>query len=657
MDPNTIILGTAGHIDHGKTTLVKALTGTDTDRLKEEKERGITIELGFAHLNLPSGRRLGVVDVPGHERFVKNMVAGAMGMDLVILVVAADEGVMPQTREHLEICQLLGVKKGVVVLTKKDMVDEEWLELVTDDVKTFVKGTFLEDAPVVAVSSTTGEGLDGLLKVLDRCASQVVPRRPVGPYRLPVDRVFVMKGFGTVVTGTSISGKIGGGDEVTIYPLGIDARVRGIQVHGRESQDARPGMRTALNLQGVSKDDVSRGDVIASPGSLRPSYLLDLELIYLQSAERPLKHRSPVRFYTGTVEVIGRILLKGDELLPGSSSYVQIKLEEPVAVLPGDRYVLRSYSPIRTIGGGRILHPLPRKRKRSRQDLWDEMDILAKGSPEELIEYHLVRAGTRGLAATELSLRTGIYGKAFRREIERLLGSRKVVRLEVDGPIIHGQVYEDLKKEILRILEVYHKDNPLLQGLSKEELRSRLFPSLSSAKRPPSPVPQQAGGALNQKLFQRLLQDLSRAGLLVQEQDIVRLSSHKILLKDEESQMRRRLEELFRSAGLQPPSRKEAVIKAARDGDVQTADNVFELMVRDGALVRVREGLYYHPVVLEDLKQGVVGFLKEHGEMSITDFRDLSGGLSRKYMIPILEYLDHQRITIRIGDRRKLRGA
>lgn len=656
MDPNTIILGTAGHIDHGKTTLVKALTGTDTDRLKEEKERGITIELGFAHLNLPSGRKLGVVDVPGHERFVKNMVAGAMGMDLVILVVAADEGVMPQTREHLEICQLLGVKKGIVVLTKKDMVDEEWLELVTDDVRTFVAGTFLEGAPVLAVSSTTGEGLDRLLEVLDHCAGQVVPRRPVGPYRLPVDRVFVIKGFGTVVTGTSISGKIGVGDGVTIYPSGIDAKVRGIQVHGQESQEARPGMRTALNLQGVSKDDVKRGNVIASPGALRPSYLLDLELAYLQSAERPLKHRSPVRFHTGTTEVIGRILLRGDELLPGSNSYAQIKLEEPVAVLPGDRYVIRSYSPIRTIGGGRILHPLPRKRKRTRQDLWDEMDILANGGPEELMEYHLARAGVRGLTATELSMRTGIYGKTFKREIDHLLGSKKVVRFEADGPVIHGRIYEDLKKDALRILGAYHKDNPLVQGLSKEELRSRLFPSLSGARRPVQSMPQQAGSA-NQKLFQRLLQDMSKAGLLIQEQDIVRLSSHKVSLKDEESEIRHRLEELFRSAGLQPPSRKEAVTRAARGGDARTAENVFELMVRDGSLIRVREGLYYHPGVLKDLKQTVIGFLKEHGEMLITDFRDLSGGLSRKYMIPILEYLDNQRITIRVGDRRKLRGA
>ncbi len=656
MDPNTIILGTAGHIDHGKTTLVKALTGTDTDRLKEEKERGITIELGFAHLNLPSGRRLGVVDVPGHERFVKNMVAGAMGMDLVILVVAADEGVMPQTKEHLEICQLLGVKSGIVVLTKKDMVDEEWLELVSDDVRGFLAGTFLEGAPVVAVSSTTGEGLDRLLEILDRCAGQVVPRRPVGPYRLPVDRVFVIKGFGTVVTGTSISGKIGVGEEVTIYPPGIGAKVRGIQVHGQESQEARPGMRTALNLQGVSKDDVRRGDVIASPGSLRPSYLLDLELTYLQSAERPLKYRSPVRFHAGTTEVIGRILLRGDELLPGSSSYVQIKLEEPVAVLPGDRYVVRSYSPIRTIGGGRVLHPLPRKRKRTRQDLWDEMDVLANGSPAELLEYHLARAGVRGLGAPELSMRTGIYGKAFKREIDHLLGSRKAVRFEADGPIIHGRVYEGLKEDILGILEAYHRDNPLVQGLSKEELRSRLFPSLTGARRPVQPMSQQAGKA-NQKLFQRLLQDLSRDGLLVQEQDIVRLSSHKVLLKDEESDIRHRLEELFRSAGLQPPSRKEAVTKAARGGDSRTADDVFELMVRDGSLIRVREGLYYHPRVLEDLKQTVIGFLEEHGEMLITDFRDLSGGLSRKYMIPILEYLDNQRITIRVGDRRKLRGA
>jgi selenocysteine-specific elongation factor len=397
MDAKTIILGTAGHIDHGKTALVRALTGIDTDRLKEEKERGITIELGFALLSLPSGRQMGVVDVPGHERFVKNMVAGAMGMDLVLLVVAADEGIMPQTTEHMEICRLLGIRKGLVVLTKKDLVEQEWLEMVIDDVNDFVSGTFLEDAPVLAVSSVTGEGLDELLNVLEKMTSEMVPRAPFGPYRLPVDRVFSVKGFGTVVTGTSISGQIRLGDQVSIYPKGLTARIRGIQVHEKNAQEAHPGMRTALNIQGIDTEDVNRGDVVATPGSLHASCLVDLNFLYLASAGRPLRHRSPVRFHVGTAEVMGRVLLQGNEVVPGSETYIQIMLKRPVAVLSQDHYVIRSYSPVRTIGGGRILHPVPRKRKRTRPGLWKELDILAKGGPADIIGYHIERAGVRGL--------------------------------------------------------------------------------------------------------------------------------------------------------------------------------------------------------------------------------------------------------------------
>lgn len=637
MDTRTIIVGTAGHIDHGKTTLVKALTGTDTDRLKDEKERGITIELGFAHLCLPSGQQVGIVDVPGHERFVKNMVAGATGIDFVVLVVAADEGVMPQTREHLEICQLLGVKKGIIVLTKKDLVDQEWLDMVTEDVQAFVSGTFLEDAPILAASSTTGEGLDEFLKVLDKMVAEVVPRSVAGPYRLPVDRVFTIKGFGTVVTGTSISGRIRLGDGVSIYPKGITAKIRGIQSHGQDIHEAQPGMRTALNLQGIAREYIKRGDVIATLGSLHPSYLLDLEFLYLASAGHPLKHRSPVRFHVGTTEITGRVLLQGMEISPGSKAYIQIRLERPVAVLSRDKYVIRSYSPIRTIGGGMILNPVPRKRKRTRPELWAELEILAKGEPHDIIEYHLRQVGVRGLTESEIAMRATVYGKKLIQELEHLLKSGRIIGLEGgEKRFVHRKVYEALKGQTEEILNTFHRGNPLVQGLAKEELRSRLFPMLK-----------------DQKLFQRLLSDLIASGKILQEKDLVQLSTHQVALGREEEEIKERLERTFKQAGLQPPSRRDAM--ALMEGREPVAGRIFDLMIREKVLIPLKGGLYYHHSTLDRVKDMVCSFIEREGGLEIKDFRDLTGGLSRKYMIPLLDYLDSQRITIRIGDRRILR--
>ncbi|MFH1490390.1 MAG: selenocysteine-specific translation elongation factor, partial [Pseudomonadota bacterium] len=360
-----IILGTAGHIDHGKTTLIKALTGIDTDRLKEEKERGITIELGFAHMTLPGGQMLGIIDVPGHEKFVRNMVAGATGIDLVALVIAADEGVMPQTREHLEICQLLRIKTGLVVLTKTDMVESEWLELVREDVDSFLEGSFLAEAPVVEVSSTTGEGMDTLLETLETMIRDFSGREAGNFFRLPVDRVFTMKGFGTVVTGTTISGQIETGAEVTVYPQGFSARIRGIQVHGSEMGQVLAGQRTAINLQGVERVQIQRGNILGTRDALRTTYMVDVLLDHLPSAPRTLKNRAKVRFHTGTSEIISTVvLLDREELKPGETCFAQIRLGQPTAVLARDRFVLRSYSPVRAIGGGEVLNALPGKKKR-----------------------------------------------------------------------------------------------------------------------------------------------------------------------------------------------------------------------------------------------------------------------------------------------------
>ncbi|MDX9818518.1 MAG: selenocysteine-specific translation elongation factor, partial [Desulfococcus multivorans] len=360
-----IILGTAGHIDHGKTTLIKALTGINTDRLKEEQRRGITIELGFAAFDLPGGRHVGIVDVPGHEKFVKNMVAGATGIDIVAMVIAADEGVMPQTREHMEICALLGVRHGLVVLTKVDLVDEEWLELVMEDIRDFVQGTFLEDRPIVPVSSVTGRGMDDFVAALEQLSREVPERSSSGIFRLPVDRVFTMRGFGTVITGTLISGRVSVGETVMLYPSGITAKVRGIQVHNQAAEAAEAGMRTAVNFQGLEKTVVNRGDILSTPAALAASYMVDVMFHYLKSNRKPIKNRTRVRFHTGTSEVLGNlILLDTEELVPGESAPAQLRLETPVALVKDDRFVARSYSPVRTVGGGKVLNPIPVKHKR-----------------------------------------------------------------------------------------------------------------------------------------------------------------------------------------------------------------------------------------------------------------------------------------------------
>ena len=633
-----VILGTAGHIDHGKTTLVKALTGIDTDRLKEEKERGITIELGFAHLTLPSGVKLGIVDVPGHERFVKNMVAGASGVDLVALVVAADEGVMPQTKEHLEICELLGVKSGVVVLTKKDLVDEEWLELVKEDLAGALKGTFLEGAPMVAVSAVTGDGLPELLKVLDELVAQVPDRPAEGPFRLPVDRVFVIKGFGTVVTGTAVSGRLEIGSEVRVYPRELPTRVRRIQVHGEDRDFAEAGQRTALNLQGLEKEEVTRGDVVAPPGVLRPSQILDLDLRYLSSAPKPLLHNTRVRFHIGTSEVLGRITLFGvDKVEPGESALCQIRLEEPVVCWRGDHFVVRSYSPMVTIGGGMVLNPVARRRKRSQRRQLEELKLLREGNLEEIILYHLRQAEEMGLPLEEIALRVSVFGEPLEKTLRKLKEHGRVKEIRTEGKrlFLAREIYEELKQEILRRLAKYHEKFPLKPGLPKEDLRQRL----------PS--------GLEPRAFEEMLAELAKKGEIVQEREIIRLSSHRIVLAEEQEALKRKIEKEFLKAGFQPPDKDEILSKFRDQGPL--AVEIFNLLLQEGKLVKLRDDLVFHAQVLEEAKKLATSFLKEHGEMAVGDFRKLTGGASRKYLIPLLEYLDREKVTIRVGDKRVLR--
>ena len=633
-----IILGTAGHIDHGKTSLIKAVTGINTDRLKEEQQRGITIELGFASMELPSGQRLGIVDVPGHEKFVKNMVAGATGIDIVAMVIAADEGVMPQTREHIEICTLLDVKYGLVVLTKTDLVDEEWLELVLDDVCQFVEGTFLEDSPVVTLSSVTGEGIPEFVKTLDELSVLIPPRSSTGLFRLPVDRVFTMKGFGTVITGTLISGRVKKGDTIIIYPSGITSKVRGIQVYNESANEAEAGMRTAVNFQGLEKASVNRGEILSMPGSLISSYMADVSFHFLNSNKKAIKNRTRVRFHSGTSEILGNlILLDREELNPGDTIVGQLRLDSPVALIKDDRFVIRSYSPIRTIGGGRVLNPIPRKHKRFRTEITEGLESLVEGAPEEIISYHISASAYQGVSLSELKIMTNLPDKQLDRTLQGLLSKKTVIRTDKEKQIyIHYDSFEKLKKEIYDCLDGYHQANPLKPAMFKEELKSK-FPSFVS-----------------QKLFNLLFNQMIKDGAIVQEEDTIRLATHKVSLAVNQADVKEKILDAYVKGGLTPPYFKE--LGKSLDIEAPQAKDVLKLLIDEGKIIKAKEDLYFHTDAINDLKKQTVDFLVAQREMTAPQFKEIAK-VSRKYLIPLLEYFDSKNITIRIGDIRRLRSA
>ena len=637
-----IVLGTAGHVDHGKTSLVKALTGIETDRLKEEKKRGITIELGFAYLDLPCGHRLGIVDVPGHEKFVKNMVAGVTGMDLLAFVIAADEGIMPQTREHFDICRLLGVKQGLVIVTKKDMVDEEWLEMVIEEIQEFCQDSFLEGAPVIAVSSTTGEGIDQVIAALDHYVTGHDFNEAFGPFRLPIDRVFAMKGFGAVVTGSSISGRASIGDEMRFYPSQRTAKIRGIQVHSEAVEMVEAGHRTAINLQGVDIDEIDRGMTIAPPGSLAGNYMLDSSILYLPSNEKPLKHRARVRVHLGTAEIMGRIsLLEADELQPGQEAFVQLLLEEPVAVWPGDRYVIRSYSPVMTIGGGEVLgNQSPRKRKRltQRDRKYNSAisEILMSGTMEDKVLLYLKESGMSGLTFEDLAVRCGIFGKHLTKALNEPLSAKRMAVVDsASQRYLLREIADEVTETICTALGDYHKTNPLKEGLSKEELRSS-FPQL-----------------VDPKVFTYCLNDLIRKQVVVQEESLIRLATHQVALKADEQQLKKDIVAWYAGKGLQTATMKETFEEFV-DYPQSLVKEVLDLLLKDDVLIKVSETLYYDAQVLTTMQDKLVAFLDIEGEIDAPRFKELSG-LTRKFSIPILEYFDRIKLTIRVGDKRVLR--
>ncbi|HEX7786698.1 MAG TPA: selenocysteine-specific translation elongation factor [Methylomirabilota bacterium] len=628
-----VVVGTAGHIDHGKTSLVKALTGTDTDRLPEEKARGITIDLGFAFLEEPDGLVIEIVDVPGHERFVKNMLAGAGGIDLALLVVAADEGVMPQTREHLAICQLLRIRSGLVVLTKADLAEPDWIELVRDDVRRAVDGTFLADAPIVPVSAKTGAGVPEVRATLARLARAVPAKDPDRTARLPIDRVFTVRGFGTVVTGTLVAGRFAVDQRVEVYPRGIQSKIRGLQVHGHTVERAEAGQRTAVNLQSVERAAIERGDVVAPAGALVPTLLLDGTLELLAEAPRPVKTRDRVRFHAGTQEVMARVLPVGRaEVQPGSLAHARFRLEAPVVALPGDRFVVRSYSPIVTIGGGTVLDIAPPRFKRKGPALAEHLALLATGEPAQVLEEHLKQAGASGARVADLRARTPFGGEHLARLLAELGRAGRILAVDREW-YLHRDASDRLRHQTLSVLEAFHRENPLRGGISREELRSRV-------------------GQAQERVFGQLLAALEGEGVVQSDRDQVRLATHTIRLSPAQDRVVKGLEADFRDAGAAPPSPEEAL---GRYGVKGTEKNeLFQILVADRTLVRVKESLFFHAEALRSVQAQLVALLRKKKEIGPADFKDLFG-VSRKYAIPLMEYFDAQRVTMRVGERRVLR--
>jgi selenocysteine-specific elongation factor len=602
-----IIAGTAGHIDHGKTALVRALTGVDTDRLEEEKRRGISIELGFAHLDLTPNLRIAIVDVPGHERFIKNMLAGVGGIDLVLFVIAADESIKPQTREHFQICRLLNIKKGVIVLTKSDLVDNDILDLVKLEVEEFVAGSFLEGAPVVAVSSTTGAGIEELKHVLEGLASIVAPKDDSQSFRLPIDRAFTMRGFGTVVTGTLISGSVSTDQEVEAHPGSKRLRVRGVQVHGKPAKTARAGQRTALNIAGADALDLFRGVVLTEPDRFRSTKVIDCWFELLPTA-KPLKNRAPVHFHAGTTEVVAEVRNLG------TPNYARLRLREPVLLLPGDRFIVRMFSPVVTIGGGIVLDIAP-----PRKDTPERLKRLAEGTVEEQIGL-LIRESKHGQSVADLVARTGLQAAV----IEKAARSG-ATELAPSWFVDKGSLQTTVAKWKAQLAD-FHKKNPLLPGLGKEAMRSAQLPDAPAA------------------LFDAMLATDKQ---IVITGDVVHLATHKLALKQDEEEALAKIETAFERAGLAVPALQE-VLKSS-GVEASRARNLLQILIRNKKLVRIGDDLVFHHSALTTLR----AMLARHkGErFGVPDFKDWTG-ISRKYAIPLLEYLDREHVTVREGDSR-----
>lgn len=632
-----IIVGTAGHIDHGKTQLVKALTGIDTDRLKEEKERGITIDLGFAFLTV-GDTRFGFVDVPGHERFVKNMLAGVHGIDMVMLVVAADESIMPQTREHFDICRLLKVRTGLVVITKIDLVDEDLIELVEEEVRDFVRGSFLERAPIVRVSSRTGVGVEELKAALLTLASQMPDRSTDAPARLPIDRVFSKRGFGTIVTGTLVSGSLRQGQVVEILPRGLRTSIRGLQVHNESVSMARAGERTAANLQGLAVEELERGDVVVPAERFRPTSMLDARLELLTSAPQPLRNRTRVRFHLGTAEILARIVvLDRDEIQPGQSALVQFRLERPTLALPDDRFIIRRYSPQLTIGGGVVLDAFPTKHPSHRPDstrsqsLIEHLRRLETGNQAERVLVWVETAREQGMSVGQLIARSGLSDERLNQVLATLIAQGQLIEVPASSRyLISASTFATLKMRMSELLAEFHRANPLLMGMPREELRTRLSPATTDD--------------FSAALVTRLTQEPEFKA----EREWVRLASHQVTLSPQEAELQERLLAAIKEAGYQALTLTEAVEKLGLD--LGLARRLLHLFLAQGQVIRLGDFLFHAPLI-QELIQTVRAQKAISPTLDVARFKQLTG-VTRKYAIPLLEYLDRQGVTRRVGNDR-----
>ena len=629
-----VIIGTAGHVDHGKTLLVKALTGIDTDRLVEEKKRGITIELGFAHLDFDDGTQAGIVDVPGHEKFIKNMLAGAGGIDLAMLVVAADEGFMPQTVEHLGILSLLGIQDGLVVITKCDMADPEWVEMVKEDVRTHVEGTFLEGKPVFTVSAYTGQGIPELRQALKELVQKAAEKNMRTPFRLPIDRVFSVDGFGTVVTGTLIEGSVSNGDMAEILPGGVQARVRNLQVHDRDVETAYAGQRVAINLAGVKKADLGRGDVIARPGSVRTSLMLDARLQNLKNSQRTILSGSQVHLYHGSaVRLCKVVLLDRDALQPGESCYAQLRLTEEIAAKRGDRFVIRFYSPLETIGGGVVLDDLPRRHKRGDQAVLEALAIRESGSEDDQLVQLVAEHGHSLPTLEKLAAPQNLDREELGRSLEELTSAGKVLQ-PLPGRYLAASVFDAIWDSCRGLLEQYHRQNPLHAGMKVAELRQKLLKNTDQA------------------VADAILAALAREGKIKAVADRYALADFAVHLTKRQSAIREKLLQTYRKAGLEVPGLDEVIASfpPAEQGDCR---QVVESLVSGGGLVMLTPQLCLHSQVYAQVCDKTRDFMAEHQELTLAEFRDLLG-TSRKYALAVLEYYDKNKILKKDGDVRRL---
>lgn len=643
--PRNLIIGTAGHIDHGKTALVIALTGRDTDRLAEEKARGISIDLGFAPLDLPDGSVAGIVDVPGHENFIRNMMAGATGVDLALLVVAADDGVMPQTREHLAILNLLGVSRGVVAITKIDLVEEDLLSLVEDEVEELLEGTLLEGSIVVRCSSITGQGVAELRHALELASSQVRLKDEELPARLPVDRVFTLRGIGTVVTGTLWSGTLQNGQRVEILPGGREARIRSIQVHDSERGSAGAGERVAVNLAGLSKEDVSRGDVLAEPGFLRPTYMVDARVTVLEEWPRPLKRGTRVRFHHGTREVMGRVYPMGIEAIgPGGNVPAQLRLEARVTCAPGDRFVLRSYSPVTTMGGGTVVDAHPPKHRLSDPAGLSEFSELEAGDAARSAAIHLARAG-KPLSAAALALLSGVSPASASRSLESLASDGRAIAVTGPAPdadkegaalFLSGGRYDEIGIEVTGLLGRFRSEKPLAEGMAKETLKKKVFPLWDA------------------RAADMLLERLALDGTIEVAGKLVRVPGTGASVTEEQDILLGDITARIEKQGVSPQGVGELSSELGMSrGALAELLGVAE---KNGLVLRVSPDLYFSPGVLSVVEEKLRGALADAGEITVSQFRDLIGA-SRKYALPLLEYFDRNRVTSRVGDVRRLRES